>query len=173
MSKRSRDGDVIVARPGFHTVPNPLKRRLEWPNTPRKRQMLLMQHEAESFVEPDPLRMAEPTRKRDADFDIEIRHLHKRLRATIPTAEEAISFLVPHMKRLREVYMQSKSHNGLLLQHLQALKGAYYKTKGKNQELLKHVSEYRQEINGLRRQLALAKYRLAMTDTTSKAAMFQ
>jgi predicted nucleic acid-binding Zn-ribbon protein len=117
--------------------------------------------------------VAEPSRKRGADFETEICHLHKRLRATIPTAEEAISFLLPHITRLRSVYLESMNENAALKEHLETLGGAYYKAKGEKRELLKHVSRCQQEINGLRRQLDLAKYRLAMTDTTCKAAMFQ
>ena len=160
MSKRSRDGNVIVPR----LATNPLKRRMEWPDASRKRQMLLS--EAESFA-------MEPTRKRSADFDSEICHLHKRLRATIPTAEEAISFLLPHMTRLRSVYFESKNANETLKEHLETLRRAYYNTKGEKHKLEKHVSECQQEIRSLRRQLEMAKYRLAMTDTSCKATMFQ
>ena len=157
MSKRSREGDILI--PCVTT--NPLKRRQEWPDTSRKRQMLLA--EAESFA-------LEPARKRSADFETEICHLHKRLRATIPTAEEAISFLLPHMSRLRAVYVECKNDNNMLKEHVEALKIAYYKTKS---ESLKQVSECQQEIRSLRRQLEMAKYRLAMTDTTCKTTMFQ
>jgi chromosome segregation ATPase len=162
MSKRSRDGNVIV--PCLPVASNPLKRRIEWSDTSRKRQMLLK--EAESFV-------LEPSRKRGADFDTEINQLNKRLRATIPTAEEAISFLLPHISRLREMYLESKNENNTLKEHLETLSHAYYKTKGEKNELVKNVSECQQEIRSLRRQLEMTKYRLAMTDTSCKATMFQ
>lgn len=163
MSKRHRDGNVIVpTTPLIRT--NPLKRRVEWLDTSRKRQMLLT--EAESFA-------LAPTRKRGADFDTEIYHLHKRLRATTPTPEEAISFLLPHLTRLRGMYLESKNENETLKEHLKTLRHAYYKTKGEKHELEKHGSECQQEIRSLQRQLEMTKYRLSMTDTSCKATMFQ
>ena len=160
MSKRSRDGDVIA----LHPCINPLKRRVEWPNTPRKRQMLLA--EAESFT-------LQASRKRGADFDNEISHLHKRLRASIPTAEEAISFLLPHINRLRDVYIESKQENETLKEHLDTLRKAYYKTNGAKHELQTHVSQCHEEIKNLRRQLEMTKYRLAMNDMSYKAVVSQ
>lgn len=48
-------------------------------------------------------------RKRSAEcFDDELQHLEKRMRATVPTAEEAIAFLLPHIIRLRGMYNESQ-----------------------------------------------------------------
>tara|TARA_B100000780_G_C21102009_1_gene444766 strand:- start:914 stop:1351 length:438 start_codon:yes stop_codon:yes gene_type:complete len=48
-------------------------------------------------------------RKRSAEcFDEELNHLEKRMRATVPTAEEAIAFLLPHIMRLRGMYTESQ-----------------------------------------------------------------
>ena len=49
--------------------------------------------------------------KRPATFDTEIRHMNKRLRATIPTAEEAIAFLLPHITKLSHLYNESVAEN--------------------------------------------------------------
>ena len=44
--------------------------------------------------------------KRVADgFDQELGRLEKRMRATVPTAEEAIAFLLPHITKLHELYI--------------------------------------------------------------------
>lgn len=43
--------------------------------------------------------------KRSAEgFDIELQRLEKRMRASVPTAEEAIAFLIPHITQLRQLY---------------------------------------------------------------------
>ncbi len=48
-------------------------------------------------------------RKRSAEcFDEELQHLEKRMRATVPTAEEAIAFLLPHIMRMRKLYTESQ-----------------------------------------------------------------
>lgn len=55
--------------------------------------------------------LQEPTigRKRSAEcFDEELNRLEKRMRATVPTAEEAIAFLLPHIIRLRDMYTESQ-----------------------------------------------------------------
>lgn len=162
MSKRSRNGDVIVARANT-PFQNPLKRRLEWLDAPRKRQMLLQEVRA----------LEEPSRKREAEFDLEICRMNKRLRASIPTAEEAISFLLPHMTRLRRVYLEAKQENEVLKGHLNTLKNAYLVSKTEKKQLVQHASECKDEIMSLRRQLELAKYRLAMTDASCKATLLQ
>jgi len=93
--------------------------------------------------------------KRSAEFDIEIDRLHKRLKATVPSAEEAIAFFLPHMLEMRRLYLQEQCQNVALqtknteLQHNNAL-------------LMATLRAQLTQKNSIQRQLDLAQYRLAM-----------
>ena len=104
------------------------------------------------------------SRKRPASFDQEVEHLHKRMRATVPTAEETMAFLLPHLLNLRSLYTsaQNKALNaehqcetmqvqcGVMETHLTTIQSAYHKLLAQN--------------NTLKRQLELAKYRTILRD---------
>jgi hypothetical protein len=93
--------------------------------------------------------------KRSAEFDIEIDRLHKRLRATVPSAEEAIAFFLPHMIEMRRLYLQEQSKH-LLLQ-------AKNTELHRNNALLSATLRTQLTQNNLiKRQLDMALYRLAM-----------
>ena len=88
------------------------------------------------------------TRKRTADFDDEVEHIRKRLKATTPTAEEAMAFLLPHLLHLRRLYIQNINENKILQQHNQILSTAY--------------TNITQQSAQLRRELDMSKYHLTL-----------
>lgn len=104
MSKRSREGPVPVSskRPCLtfgqpRTVPSS-KRKWEGVEEVNK-----------AFRRGGVLQEQSIGRKRSAEcFDEELNRLEKRMRATVPTAEEAIAFLLPHIIRLRNMYAESQ-----------------------------------------------------------------
>ena len=104
MSKRSREGPVAIhrKRPCFTFEPP-----VHQPSVKRKRNdvdEVIKRFRASEDVEQTII-----GRKRSAEcFDEELQHLEKRMRATVPTAEEAIAFLLPHIIRLRGLYNDAK-----------------------------------------------------------------
>ena len=60
--------------------------------------------------------------KRAADFDLEIERLSKRLRATTPTAEEALGFLLPHLLEMRRLYLGERQKVNALQEDNRILK---------------------------------------------------
>jgi len=89
-----------------------------------------------------------PTRKRTAAFDDEVEHIRKRLKATTPTAEEAMAFLLPHLLHLRRLYIETLNDNKTLQQHNLILSTACTKVAHQSAQL--------------RRELDMSKYRLTL-----------
>lgn len=93
--------------------------------------------------------------KRSAEFDIEIDRLRKRLKATVPSAAEAIAFLLPHMYEMRRLYLQEQG------QHL-ALQAKNTELLRSNALLTATLRDQLTQKNAIQRQLNLARYRLTM-----------
>jgi len=145
MTKRLRDGPVVLQskRPcaGFSPVPSRMKRKRENVEEYAKR-----------------FRLAEPCEttcvgvKRSAGcFDQELRRLEKRMRASVPTAEEAIAFLVPHIMQLRGLYNAEKERATELTSKNVVLRRACL-----------HLLQEKQKLQG---QLEVSQYRLTLTGT--------
>ena len=106
MSKRSREGPVAIHSKRqcltFEpTIPGHL------PSLKRKRDDV--DEVIKRFRVQEDVEQTIIGRKRSAEcFDEELQHLEKRMRATVPTAEEAIAFLLPHMVRMRKLYTESQ-----------------------------------------------------------------
>lgn len=96
--------------------------------------------------------------KRPAEFDNEIARLSKRLKASVPSAEEAIAFLLPHIENLRKLYI-----------HERDLRQSYERKTvelAKNNEAIKTtLRDQLTQKSYVQRQLDLALYRLAMSDS--------
>ena len=146
MSKRGRDGAVLLDM--SRCV---LKRSLEFGSASQPKRQCL----------PASL-------KRSADFDIELDHMHKRLRATVPTAEEAIAFLIPHVTRLRNMYCQSQGENASLKRHFKGMYRAYQASLEQNASLSRQLDTSRAEVVALRRQVEMMKYRFVLSDACVK-----
>ena len=95
------------------------------------------------------------TRKRAADFDFEIDRLHKRLKATTPTAEEALGFLLPHLLEMRRLYLSEREKVSTLL-------ADYNMQKSNNVIITQALREQLSQKNVLQRQLDFALYRLSL-----------
>ena len=151
MSKRSRDGHVLVQtrpnkRPGDFTGPDVYKRAR-------------CVTSSSSSLSSSSSSSSSSSNKRTADFDVEVERLHKRMKATTPTAEEAMAFLLPHLLSLKRMYCKSQQRvealladNQLLSSHNLALSRAY-------QALL---SKSALEKNQLQRRLDQTQYHLAL-----------
>ena len=164
MSKRTWDGPTIVQIKrccfGQLLTPTPMPMPTPMPTSNKRK------HE---FVNVSPKANRSPKRrlstpviekrgtKRSACFDSELEHLEKRMRASIPTATEAIAFLIPHMLKLRSLYNASQ-------QKVEDLKLSNRQLKADNLELNKNLcklgSVYYSENARLKRELDLVKYRL-------------
>ena len=116
MSKRSREGPVPVSskRPCLtfgqpRTVPSS-KRKWEGVEEVNKAfRRGGVEEVNKAFRRGGVLQEQSIGRKRSAEcFDEELNRLEKRMRATVPTAEEAIAFLLPHIIRLRNMYAESQ-----------------------------------------------------------------
>jgi len=95
--------------------------------------------------------------KRSADFDQEVDQMHKRMKATVPTAEETMAFILPYLLKMRCMYINAqndaesmKKHCDTLEKHLGTIQGAYHKLMDRN--------------NILKRELDMTKYRLMLKD---------
>lgn len=139
MSKRSHDGTVMVAR---HT-PDTRKRAADFVSEAH-------QHKR--------LRHSRTSQKRSADFDCEVEHIHKRLKATTPTAEQAMAFLLPHLLNLRRLYVNKISENETLKEHNAIISNAYSKL----------AQQSTQTSHRLRRELEMSKYQLTLTSIHKK-----
>ena len=104
--------------------------------------------------------MANVGHKRAAEFDFEINRLHKRLKASTPTAEEAISFLLPHLIEMRRLYLNEREKASALLSD-------YNMQKRNNVIITRTLREQMVEKNKIQRQLDLALYRLALVKETT------
>tara|TARA_B100000683_G_C12497724_1_gene556692 strand:- start:1111 stop:1560 length:450 start_codon:yes stop_codon:yes gene_type:complete len=141
MPKRGRDGGVLCMRP------------------PKS---------ARTFTQT--LDLARGT-KRALDFNEEVEMARKRLRATVPSPEEAIAFILPHLVELQRLYKQEQETCAALKKHVQM-------AETRNQELLNNLTtaivqrdaaqkacDAAQESSGqLKRHLEMAQYRLALLD---------
>ena len=114
--------------------------------------------------------------KRSADFDEEVEHLQKRMRATVPTAVEAMAFLLPHLLRLRSMYIKSQERVELLEQNNTLISQAYNRVVLQNQHLKQELERKNELVNAnyqhvllqnqqLKRDLALERYRWTMNAT--------
>ena len=87
--------------------------------------------------------------------DNEIARLSKRLKATVPSAEEAIAFLLPHIKNLRQLYIQERQSRQVFEKKVEMLE--------KNNEVIKTaLRDQLLQKSYVQRQLDLALYRLAI-----------
>mgnify|MGYP006129460943 CR=1 FL=1 len=93
--------------------------------------------------------------KRAADFDFEIERLSKRLRATTPTAEEALGFLLPHLLEMRRLYLGER-------QKVNALQEDNRILKQNNTVITQALRDQLTKKSLVQRQLDLALYRLAL-----------
>ena len=93
--------------------------------------------------------------KRNADFDFEIERLHKRLKATTPSAEEAIGFLLPHLLEMRRLYLSER-------QKVIALEEDNNTLKKNNAIITQTLRDQLTKKNLIQRQLDLALYRLSL-----------
>jgi len=83
--------------------------------------------------------------------------MHKRMRATVPTAEETMAFILPYLLKMRCMYTKAqndadsmKKHCDTLEKHLGTMQAAYHKLMVRN--------------NILKRELDMSKYRLMLND---------
>tara|TARA_B110000977_G_scaffold154231_1_gene196027 strand:+ start:1610 stop:2050 length:441 start_codon:yes stop_codon:yes gene_type:complete len=141
MSKRSRDGDVILAirpkkRPGDFDGPDSYKRARGLESSSS-----ILSH------------------KRTACFDVEVERLHKRMKATTPTAVEAMAFLLPHLLALKRVYCQSQQKVEALSVDNQVLSSNNMTLSRAYQTLLTKSTEEKRQ---LQRQLNNARYQLML-----------
>jgi hypothetical protein len=147
MSKRRREGPTLAANKRFcdpSFVATGLKRqRDDYIDIDFKRQR---------FHQPD-----FSGNKRSADFDQEVDHMHKRMKATVPTAEETMAFILPYLLKMRCMYINAqndaesmKKRCDTLEKHLGTIQGAYHKLMDRN--------------NILKRELDMTKYRLMLKD---------
>jgi hypothetical protein len=93
--------------------------------------------------------------KRAADFDFEIERLSKRLRATTPTAEEALGFLLPHLLEMRRLYLGER-------QKVNALQEDNRILKQNNTVITQALRDQLTKKSLVQRQLDIALYRLAL-----------
>ena len=145
MSKRQREGPTLVANKRFCEQPfvtHGLKRqRDDYCDYSEKR------HRVET---PD-----FSGTKRSADFDQEVEQMHKRMKATVPTAEETMSFILPYLLKMRRMYTKAQNdadsaqkHCVTLEKHLGTMQSVYHKLMGQNKVL--------------KRELEMSKYRLML-----------
>ena len=145
MSKRSRDGDVILA-----TRPNKRHGDFAGPDIYKRARVLESSSSSSSSI---------LSHKRTACFDVEVERLHKRMKATTPTAVEAMAFLLPHLLALKRVYCQSQQKVEALSVDNQVLSSNNMTLSRAYQALLTKSAE---EKHQLQRQLNQARYQLML-----------
>lgn len=95
MTKRLRDGPVVLQSKrvclGVPHTPVSLKRKRD---------------DVDEYVSHFAAEVSgqRGTKRSAESFDHELQRLEKRMRASVPTAEEAIAFLLPHIMQLRGLY---------------------------------------------------------------------
>ena len=171
MSKRRRDGAILVThhRPIHRpTTPEVLitkssssssstsishffspqvsrKRPYEGEcETTRKRQLTSITHKE-----------TQRGQKRSADFDFEIERLQKRLKATTPSAKEAICFLLPHLLEMRRLYLNER-------QNVFELQKDNNNLKRNNTIITQTLRDQLTKKNIVQRQLDMKLYRLSL-----------
>tara|TARA_B110001450_G_C17662676_1_gene497999 strand:+ start:252 stop:728 length:477 start_codon:yes stop_codon:yes gene_type:complete len=147
MSKRFREGPVAIhgkrQRLPFDTVAPMFAPRLK-----RKRDDV--DEVIKRFRASENIEQTTIGKKRSAEcFDEELQHLEKRMRATVPTAEEAIAFLLPHIVRMRKLYTESQQKVAALTCN--------------NNVIRKTCAYLIQEKKKLESEVALANYRFAIS----------
>ena len=159
MSKRDRQGDVLTACHKRSRLCGE-RRHGQWQSPPLKRK-----HEEEPLsvnkrYRHMPVAVATPSLKRPRDgprdgpreFDQEVEHLHKRMRATVPTPEQTMAFMLPHVMRFRHLYTTEVQKVELLQQHNTVLSSAYTKL----------LATQTAQRDALLRELHIAKYHLSL-----------
>ena len=108
--------------------------------------------DVDEFVRQFKPRVDEPERrgvKRSAEcFDQELERLEKRMRATVPTAEEAIAFLLPHITQMRQLYIAERARAATL--------------ETNNIVIRRSCLHLLREKNRLESELEMAKYRVSL-----------
>lgn len=94
-------------------------------------------------------------RKRAAIFDLELQHMHKRLKATTPTAEEVMAFVLPHLITMRKMHVENLQCCRVLKKHNKVLANAY-------NQLLENAASVNRK---LRRELEMSKYQMMLMST--------
>ena len=156
--KRGRDGNVLLQSPPGCVFQRPVE---SYPVNIKRRRSLAAE-DMEQRLGPN---------KRPATFDLELERMHKRLRATVPTAEQAIAHLIPHVNSLRNLYCESQDENKRLKKHLVLLNAAYQASLGQNASLNRQLDASRAEVAALRRQVDMMKYRVALTECNTKRSL--
>jgi hypothetical protein len=145
MSKRGWEGPTLVSnkRPVVRPATGFKRRRDDYEEFDCKRERF----EAPGLV----------GHKRSADFDQEVAQMHKRMKATVPTAEETMAFILPFLLKLRRMYTKSHSDADTMRQqcetlekHLGTMQSAYHNLMAQNKNL--------------KRELEMSKYRLMLKD---------
>lgn len=93
--------------------------------------------------------------KRASDFDLEIDRLSKRLRATTPTAEEALAYLLPNLLEMRRLYLAERQKVNALQEDVKILQR-------NNTVITQTLRDQLSKKNLVQRQLDLALYRLSL-----------
>lgn len=144
MTKRLRGGPVMVQSKRACLALKPTAPALK-----RKRD------DVDEFVRQFKPRVDEPERrgvKRSAEcFDQELERLEKRMRATVPTAEEAIAFLLPHITQMRQLYIAERARASTL--------------EANNIVIRRSCLHLLREKKRLESELELAKYRVSLNGT--------
>ena len=111
--------------------------------------------DVDEFVRQFKPRVDEPERrgvKRSAEcFDQELERLEKRMRATVPTAEEAIAFLLPHITQMRQLYIAERARASTL--------------EANNIVIRRSCLHLLREKKRLVSELEMAKYRVSLNGT--------
>lgn len=146
MPKRSRDGPVVIQNKRACPISTPAMAPMSLKRKRDDVEEVIKRFRAEEDFQPE-LTIG---KKRSAEcFDVELRHLEKRMRATVPTAEEAIAFLLPHMVRMRKLYAESQQKVAELT---------------RNNKIIRKTCAYLiQEKQKVESELALANYRFAIS----------
>lgn len=134
MSKRRRDGPVVVqnSKRRFDVPSHGIKRPLEGLSNPPNKRVCPV-----------------PTLKRSYDeFDGEVAQMRKRLRTAPPrpTPEAAMAFLLPHLLKLRQLYIDAAHRVETLEAHNAALAQAYTATAAQNRCLSAELENARYRL---------------------------
>ena len=152
MSKRSRDGDVIAQR--APVMPPYRCHNTQMVGTKRSASFKQDVSSKRSRFE---LETVEECQKRAADFDIELNRLHKRMKATTPTAEQVMAFMLPHLIKMRELYLSE-------LEKTRQLAQANVVLKKNNVAITRAFRVQLEKYHYLARQLDNAQYRLLLSN---------
>ena len=155
MSKRSRDGDVIAQR--APVMPPYRCHNTQMVGTKRSASFKQDVSSKRSRFELESVESVEECQKRAADFDIELNRLHKRMKATTPTAEHVMAFMLPHLIKMRELYLSELEKTRQLAQANDVLKK-------NNVAITRAFRVQLEKYHHLARQLDNAQYRLLLSN---------